>query len=169
MSAQTLTLQYVQDRVSAYMTAILDLFIPGAQITVIVRQPDDADGKMDFMLTSDDLRQAAKVISRQGKLLSQAAQDVLDERHRQTEVEGWTPEHDDGHVEGQISDAAAAYAYGASRSIENKDKHPPNFWPWTNNWWKPTTTRRDLIKAGALIIAEIERLDRAAAKEGGAS
>ena len=40
-------------------------------------------------------------------------------------------------------------------------------------WFKPTTPRRDLVKAGALIIAEIERLDRAtppadlAAKIGG--
>ena len=29
--------------------------------------------------------------------------------------------------------------------------------------WQPTTSRRDLVKAGALVLAEIERLDRAAA------
>ncbi|MEB3421767.1 hypothetical protein VK682_24660 [Salipiger manganoxidans] len=43
-------------------------------------------------------------------------------------------------------------------------------WPWDRKWWKPTTPRRDLVKAGALIVAEIERLDRAAlraAQEGG--
>lgn len=34
-------------------------------------------------------------------------------------------------------------------------------WPWNGRWWKPTNRRRDLIKAGALIVAEIERLDRA--------
>lgn len=27
-------------------------------------------------------------------------------------------------------------------------------------WWKPTNRRRDLVKAAALILAEIERLDR---------
>lgn len=32
-------------------------------------------------------------------------------------------------------------------------------------WWKPGAPRRMLIKAAALIVAEIERLDRAAAKK----
>jgi hypothetical protein len=42
-------------------------------------------------------------------------------------------------------------------------------WPWDLKWWKPTTPRRDLVKAAALIVAEIERLDRAAlAPEGDA-
>lgn len=36
-------------------------------------------------------------------------------------------------------------------------------WPWDESWWKPTNRRRDLVKAGALILAEIERLDRAEA------
>lgn len=38
----------------------------------------------------------------------------------------------------------------------------PRQWPftWWLDWWKPTTYRRDLVKAGALILAEIERLDR---------
>ncbi len=34
-------------------------------------------------------------------------------------------------------------------------------WPWGQQWWNPTTTRRDLVKACALALAEIERLDRA--------
>ena len=37
---------------------------------------------------------------------------------------------------------------------------PPMCW----RRWKPTDRRRDLVKAGALILAEIERLDRAACK-----
>ncbi len=40
-------------------------------------------------------------------------------------------------------------------------------WPWDEQWWKPSTARRDLIKAGALILAEIERIDRVAASQGG--
>ena len=36
----------------------------------------------------------------------------------------------------------------------------PLFWPWDGNRWKPSTPRNDLIKAAALLIAEIERLDR---------
>lgn len=32
--------------------------------------------------------------------------------------------------------------------------------PWDEKWWKPKNPRRDLVKAGALILAEIERIDR---------
>ncbi|HHW2459226.1 TPA: AAA family ATPase [Pseudomonas aeruginosa] len=42
-------------------------------------------------------------------------------------------------------------------------------WPWDEQWWKPTSARRDLVKACALALAEIERLDRAAASQGGPS
>lgn len=95
--------------------------------------------------------------------ISQAAQDVLVERQRQIHEEGWTPEHDDkNYSDGELSDAAVAYAiqpYCCSKSI------PPSPWPWTSDWWKPSTPRRDLVKAAALLIAEIDRLDRAAQKE----
>jgi len=94
----------------------------------------------------------------------QAARDVLDERRRQVEVEGWTPEHDDEHAACEMADAAAAYALHYSGWSEGG--RPVEVWPadWSNKWWKPSTPRRDLIKAGALILAEIERIDRAAAK-----
>ena len=39
-------------------------------------------------------------------------------------------------------------------------------WPWDEQWWKPTTVRRDLVKACALALAEIERLDRTAPVQG---
>jgi len=35
-------------------------------------------------------------------------------------------------------------------------------WPWNMVWWKPKNYRRDLVKAAALLVAEIERLDRKA-------
>jgi hypothetical protein len=37
---------------------------------------------------------------------------------------------------------------------------PPREWPWESTAWKPKGTRADLVRAGALILAEIERLDR---------
>jgi hypothetical protein len=37
-------------------------------------------------------------------------------------------------------------------------------WPWSREWWQPKDRRRDLVRAGALIVAEIERLDRAASR-----
>lgn len=85
--------------------------------------------------------------------------DVLDERQRQITAEGWTPEHDDAYRSGDLADAAACYAM----NDPVKDLYcVPVDWPWMQAWWKPTDRRRDLVKAGALILAEIERLDRAA-------
>lgn len=89
--------------------------------------------------------------------MSQAARDVLAERRRQVEAEGWTPDHDDGYILGELARAAAAY------TLHTATEDGPHYWPWPRGWWKPVNARRDLEKAGALIIAEIERLDRAAA------
>lgn len=90
--------------------------------------------------------------------LTQAAQDVLAERRRQVEVEGWTTGHDDQHVDGDLAVVAACYA------ISDGDEPPP-MWPWDPSWWRPAGDRRNLVKAAALIIAEIERRDRAAARQ----
>ncbi|OMS46518.1 hypothetical protein AQ742_29580 [Burkholderia pseudomallei] len=94
--------------------------------------------------------------------LTDAARDVLDERHRQIYAEGWTPAHDDQHDECEMALAAIVYAESAV------GYHPscPDTWPWSPKWFKPTTPRRDLVKAGALILAELERLDRAALLNG---
>lgn len=115
---------------------------------------------------------------------SPAASDVLTERRRQTEVEGWTPEHDDEHSDRSMALAAACYAMFASLSDRQRaatdmpasltvaGKTIPGWaawlgiWPWARSWWKPKDRRRDLVRAGALILAEIERLDRA--QQGGA-
>jgi hypothetical protein len=102
--------------------------------------------------------------------MSEAARDVLAERRRQIEQEGWTLKHDDEHDGGQLPMAAASYAVAASYASAGlfpmPKGAPPTSWPWRKSWWKPTTPRRDLVKAGALILAEIERIDRAAAKGG---
>lgn len=87
-----------------------------------------------------------------------AARDVLAERQRQVAVEGWTPEHDDQYQNDELSLAAACYAIASDTALQTSS---PNMWPWPEDWWKPTTERRNLVKAGALILAEIERLDRA--------
>ncbi|KVW13839.1 hypothetical protein WK91_21240 [Burkholderia cepacia] len=88
--------------------------------------------------------------------LTAAVRDVLAERRRQVEAEGWTPEHDDEHEDCEMALAAIVYAESAVGYHVNC----PDTWPWSPKWFKPTTPRRDLVKAGALILAEIERLDR---------
>lgn len=89
--------------------------------------------------------------------------EVFQERIRQMQKEGWTPEHDNLHQDGQLSAAALCYVQNALCVTGNPRsalRGVPGFWPWEDAWWKPTTPRRDLIKAAALIVAEIERLDR---------
>lgn len=85
------------------------------------------------------------------------------ERERQIVSEGWTPEHDDGHDRGEMARAAGCYAlYAGQRGqAQVAAGYAPGNWPWDAAWWKPKDRRRDLIRAAALIVAEVERLDRA--------
>ncbi|HFD6777398.1 TPA: hypothetical protein ACF3ML_001116 [Pseudomonas aeruginosa] len=95
--------------------------------------------------------------------------DVQAERRRQITAEGWTPEHDDEHSHGQMARAAACYALAGSSAPNDGTAAllVSLAWPWDEQWWKPSTARRDLVKACALALAEIERLDRATATQGG--
>lgn len=96
-------------------------------------------------------------------LLTGPAGAFLAERKRQIDVEGWTPEHDDEHRSGGLADAAACYAlHGGGLPEELCTDH----WPWDRSWWKPSSKMRDLEKAGALLIAEYERLQRAEQSNG---
>ena len=102
-------------------------------------------------------------------VLTKAAMDVLTERRRQIEEKGWTPEHDDAHVNDEIAALACFYAM------------PPGAREWDRHYgetmgeamlpsgWVAATgdRRRELVKAAALALAEIERMDRAAAREAG--
>jgi len=94
-----------------------------------------------------------------------AITDVMAERTRQIQAEGWTPQHDDEHAVGEMAIAAGCYAIFAAESDgfrrSSADTTCPENWPWHPKWWKPKTRRQDLVRAAALIIAEIERLDRA--------
>ncbi|HHK3922708.1 TPA: hypothetical protein ACQSSD_000449 [Pseudomonas aeruginosa] len=106
-----------------------------------------------------------------GNSVPQAWLDVQAERRRQVEAEGWTPQHDDEHADGQMARAAACYALAGSSAPKDGTAAllVSLAWPWDEQWWKPSTARRDMVKACALGLAEIERLDRAAATQGGPS
>lgn len=85
------------------------------------------------------------------------------ERTRQKLQEGWTPEHDDAHDMGELVTAAVCYAVYASHQV--REQPPPvglieTRWPWASHWWKPSDPIRNLQKAGALIAAELDRLQR---------
>jgi|JI10StandDraft_1071094.scaffolds.fasta_scaffold152131_2 hypothetical protein len=85
--------------------------------------------------------------------------EVVAERRRQVEEEGYTPEYDDQHHDCQLACAAACYAL-ASDDMSNTYDLATIVWPAAWIYGKPTTPRRNLIKAAALIVAEIERIDR---------
>jgi hypothetical protein len=108
---------------------------------------------------------------------------IAAERQRQIDAEGWKPEHDAIHKAGELADAAACLA--ATEPIfvrrEQCDQNRrysigTTFvtpWPyetvgvpgqtWSAPWRRPTADRlRELVKAGALIAAEIDRLGREA-------
>jgi hypothetical protein len=93
--------------------------------------------------------------------VSNAGRDVLIERHRQLVEEGWTTEHDDEHELGEMAMAASCYAEQSCCSYDHPQPDILDRWPWSGQWWKPKGPRQDLVRAAALIIAEIERLDRA--------
>lgn len=83
---------------------------------------------------------------------------IAEERKRQIEKEGWTAEHDAEHKNGEMAIAAACYAY--PNYDEDWAVQSQLQWPWEKHWWKPSGDRkRDLAKAGALIAAEIDRLN----------
>lgn len=101
------------------------------------------------------------------------AEMIAVERQRQIEVEGWTPEHDDEHTNAELGTAGVGYAMFAVEQIaltangeampdEAYDTPPSEAcWPWHPDWWKPSDDPiRNLVKAGALIAAEIDRLQR---------
>lgn len=91
---------------------------------------------------------------------------IAAERARQVEQEGWTPEHDDEHTNSELALAACYYAMPYAigvggvngRTVEPLDMFPDTWtWVWAKRSRDPI---RNLVKAGALIAAEIDRLQR---------
>jgi hypothetical protein len=100
------------------------------------------------------------------------------ERERQQRAEGWSAEHDDQHEAGELAAAGAAYALAAADVLDPRSQgdgqfrsEPPSCWPWDRASWKPeqgvkdADRVRELVKAGALIAAEIDRINRAIARD----
>lgn len=92
---------------------------------------------------------------------------IAAERRRQVEGEGWTTAHDDTHLGGEMARAAAVYALNSAGVVRlqfnaETAEVVPQHWPWSLSWYRPAEPCRALVKAGALIVAELERLDRAA-------
>ena len=82
---------------------------------------------------------------------------ILYEREHQRDVEKFGEAHDAQWVKGELLMAALCYlAYCLPKWIFNFS----DIWPWKEEDWKPKSRIRNLVRAGALIAAEIDRLER---------
>ncbi|HHX6345817.1 TPA: hypothetical protein ACVGJ5_004452 [Pseudomonas aeruginosa] len=93
--------------------------------------------------------------------------DVLSERIRQIADKGHHPEHDDEYSDGALVLAAVCYAEEAHCRINDPERPMrltrivPEHWPWGEDDWKPSGgVRFNLVKSVALLLAEIDRIDR---------
>lgn len=101
---------------------------------------------------------------------------IAAERQRQIDKEGWVPSHDDEHADSELAIAAICYAAPRPIYMQNGYLCFRDPWPWEQHWDKRPRTNggrvktsdqltprqriRQLVKAGALIAAEIDRLQR---------
>lgn len=83
--------------------------------------------------------------------------EIARERERQIGSEGYTYGHDDSHSTGDLARLAAMYALPETDRVYQRMCED---WGDVPDWHKPKNRRHDLIRAAALIVAEIERLDR---------
>ena len=90
-------------------------------------------------------------------------QRILAHRAHQISVEGFTEANDDAYKRGELATAAYGYEWSADvwRKFNSAPKEPPLDWPWDPSWFKSKGFCQDLIKAGALYMAEAGRAERA--------
>ncbi|HHD7475459.1 TPA: ead/Ea22-like family protein [Klebsiella oxytoca] len=154
-------LEKAQHEAAVDWEAAASLNVENQEMKRRIAELEDAEQKLCAANVTLDAR--AELAERQlaemgSRTFTTAATDVLAERQRQITAEGLTPEHDDEYQHCEMAVAAACYIM----ADDDPRADVPELWPWPSEWWKPTDVRRDLVKAGALILAEIERLDRAA-------
>ena len=94
---------------------------------------------------------------------------IAEERQEQIEKHNWTPEHDDGHRYGELVKVAAILAVnGTDAIVEDNDDYSTgeDVWGLEDKLSGDETAIHRLAVAGALIAAEIDRLQRSAEKGG---
>ena len=94
--------------------------------------------------------------------MSREAMMIVKERQRQITEEGYDPEYD-GNMRGELAISALCYVQAARENSPTIS----SWWPWDVEYWKPckkdsieVDRERCLVKSGALIYAEIDRLNR---------
>ena len=88
---------------------------------------------------------------------------IIEEQHRQKREDVWLLKSDEC-TDGKLALVAACYAeFAILPSTERVEQAAVKdcYWPWDEEWWKPKSPLQDLVHAGALIAAEIDRLLKA--------
>ena len=102
------------------------------------------------------------------RFMSKAMRDVRAERRRQVNVEGYDADHDARHFDEDLLEAGLCYLWHCTDRIPahryndlgDGGKPIPMSWPWQSSSWKPKDKRRDLVRAGALFLADQENWSR---------
>jgi len=92
---------------------------------------------------------------------------IQEERLRQQTEEKRSSANDDGYIKGELAIAAKVYYQCAVDGLMYV-RHALKDWPWASNWFKPWASgdpskfdvQRCLVKAGALAMAERDRMNR---------
>jgi hypothetical protein len=153
------------------MTGVLEVGVNDAG-EVIVNHPDlqpDENGCGHIVFSGDQARAFADLLyrkadeSRHGAPigLDKVLIDVKRKRQRQVVVHGWSRVHDDTHVEGELARAAIPYIQATVLSeLGLTLEELQVFWPWPGDFRFVDNPRENLLNAAALLVAELERLDR---------
>ena len=89
-----------------------------------------------------------------------AEDEIEAERQRQIDVERYTAQDDDRLTGGELYKAAGCYRDSALDRVVRRADGLPAGWPFAAHLWKPKNPVADLVRAGALALAEIDRLQR---------
>lgn len=88
----------------------------------------------------------------------QSLRDIAAERTRHPSADV-----DDKYLPGELAEAGgshALHAYDFGKPLHQRPSAPPAWWPWSRSKWKLHPTREALVRAAALIVAEIDAYDR---------
>lgn len=95
---------------------------------------------------------------------------MLEERIEQIDRHGYTTDHDLAHDPGELTSAALSYLMMGLNLLGEVDSPPTaidaatmresqQYWPWMDGFRPSLDPRVNLAKAGALILAAMDRID----------
>lgn len=133
---------------------------------------DDCDKSMFAGLSFADEPMEVQIVIRKKDAEAGAGQQtgielIAGERMRQIEKEGFDAKHDHEHRNDALAIAGGIYAMPEKARLftsygkdGDKENYYPLLWPFEPKMYKPTPDdrKRELIKAGALIAAELDRM-----------